>query len=693
MTQPATTTYVDDGSGWTGIYGGLVDAVLEYVPALTFPQSVRTYARMRHSPPIRKVLSAYTRPITRTPWAVDGEGCRPEVTRQLADDLGLPVKGQDAPPSGARRRGVDWSDHLRVAVGDLTFGFQPFEAQYDRTSGRARLVALAERMPQTIADIKLAADGSIAQVTQTATAGQKADPVIPASSLVWYVHDREGSNWTGTSLIRPAYGPWLLGDEMRRVLATSSRRFGMGVPTVEAPPNATPAQVAEAQRLASSIRVGDQSGAGLPAGFKYALAGLTGSVPDTLAFIKYLDHTIADACGTELFELGNTDSGSRALGDVFLETWLGRVQSIADTHAAQATRQIAVPYVDANWGENEPVPRIVVGDVAASSEITDESLQLLLASGAITADPALEEWIRKRRNLPTRSIPWVPPAVKVGTPHTEAPAEPVKAAAGDADPKARWRDLTPFEAAAGTRPDNLDEQHHAAAAAVLAAVVAAAAALVVAAVDAVRRALAGRSLTDLADITLERGVVVETLTGQLTVVWEAAAAEQVQEAARQGVTIDPAPVDTARVADLAELFGEMVTDRVEATARGEAARNWTPDDEQHVVDAVEEALHDLVELTPEEASAWDDIVTGAVQATTNSARLDTVTGSGDVPGDDYKLAASEVLDKNTCDPCRAIDGHVYDTILDAQLAYATGGYAGCKGRLRCRGILVTKWRD
>jgi hypothetical protein len=73
-------------------------------------------------------------------------------------------------------------------------------------------------------------------------------------------------------MITESYGPWLLKHEMWRVMAQSSRRFGMGVPTVSAPAGSPPADVTTAAMIASGYRAGDQSGIGLP-GF-YSLAAL-----------------------------------------------------------------------------------------------------------------------------------------------------------------------------------------------------------------------------------------------------------------------------------------------------------------------------------------------------------------------------------------------------------------------------------
>jgi hypothetical protein len=49
---------------------------------------------------------------------------------------------------------------------------------------------------------------------------------------------------------------------------------------------------------------------------------MTGSVPDAIAFVSYLDQQMSTMALAGLIDLGNTDNGSRALGDTFLDLFL-----------------------------------------------------------------------------------------------------------------------------------------------------------------------------------------------------------------------------------------------------------------------------------------------------------------------------------------------------------------------------------
>jgi hypothetical protein len=405
---------------------------LEHVPDLQPGLlAIQTYSQMRRDARLAAVLSGYALQIRRASWQVEPGDCRPEVVQLVADDMGLPVAGTDT-PGAARTRGVSWNDHLRSALLALTYGHMCFELLAEVVDGKARLVTLAERQPYTLEQIHSdPKTGELLGVTQDQPRRNDV-PQIKADRLAFYTHDRETS-WAGTSLLRPSYAPWFLKHELMRVHATSARRFGMGVPTVEwaVGSNPTPAQVSEAQRMASAARVGDQSGASLPPGASLVLRGLSGGVPDVLAYIKYLDQQMAGAALMPHIDLGTSETGSRAVASTFLDSWTLALGAIAEEIADVATRQIAARIVGWNWGDREQVPRVVVSGVGTQREVTAESLQALLASGALAADPGLEAWVRREYRLPERETPavGVPGATLPGT----NPAGPAATAQADLD--------------------------------------------------------------------------------------------------------------------------------------------------------------------------------------------------------------------------------------------------------------------
>jgi hypothetical protein len=676
-------------------YGLWLGEWLELIPDLIWPQSVQTYARMRHDPQLTAILAAYSLPIRRATWAVDPAGCRDEVVQLVADDLGLPILGTDATPGPARRRGVRWADHVRLALGSLTYGFAPFERRYEIRDGRARLVNLGERLPHTIGAINLRRDGTIASVQQDIA---PASAPIPADRLAWYVHEREGANWAGRSILRSSYGPWLLKHEVWRVHATSIRRFGMGVPSVTAPAGATPAQVAEAQRLASAMRVGDQSGAGMPEGYKLAITGMTGSVPDAMAFIHYLDQQMSRSCLAGLMDLGDTSNGSRALGQSFLDLFLLSLQAVADEIADTATSgQPGIPgivtqLVDYNWGENEPAPKVVAPDVGDRHEVTAEALDQLISCGAITPDAELEAYVRTSWKLPERTqtaLPAPPPAPQPEPapapqarrrPRARRARQPRAAAAEEGSAR---RQLTLDESTSGMDPaaiqqawqDELDQ--------LLADWEPIAETWRTELGEQVEQALEDGDLAALAAMSLDSAAAAALIAAAMVAMAETAAEQMAAEAESQGVTVEPPAVDEEELGAVATAIAVLLAVWLAGAAAREALRLAVPG---AVAAAVAAAV--VAFLAGLSDRFLRDQLGAALSQAQASGRFAVLR---DAP--EARYISTEVLDASTCKPCQDIDGIEFDDLAAAETNYGTGSYIHCEGGIRCRGTVIALFND
>ncbi|MFI6228619.1 hypothetical protein ACIBCR_15060 [Micromonospora echinospora] len=678
-------------------YGTLVNDVYEHVPDLVYPGSVEVYAQMRRDPQLSGALGGYTLQLRRAQWQLDGTGCRPEVTGFVADCLGLNVAGDDS-PSAFRRQGVSWSDHLRSALLCLVWGHYGFEIAAEIVDGRARLATLAERIPGTIAEIH--ADpktGAFLGVDQLVMRGDRS-PQIPADRMVWYCHDREGASWQGTSLLRAGYPAWLLKREMLRVNAISNRRWGAGVPVAEALPgtNPSPEQMTAAQRMVSAARAGDQAGMSVPPGFTAKIIGLSGSVPDTLGFIRFLNQEMSRSVLMQHMDLGTTESGSRALGQAFIDTWTLALESIGEAIADTATRQICARIVEWNWGVDEPVPRVVVSGVGSRREVTAESLQLLLGSGALSADPALEAWVRREYRLPERVEP--APAPSAGTPAPAASSTVPQPAASVPRPRGRSRrrqasgQLSLFNAVDPEPDPAAVQEAWEQAKADLLAQWPATAQPMVDDLAAQTEALAEDGDLGAFGTLAVAAVVVAAVGGVLSAAAAAlaagAVAQVVAEAAAQGVTLTiPADAGASRAEAAAQAAAGVIAAGY-ATGAGRAAlQHAGPNtDPAAVADKVREHLDGL--STSERGWVADNIG-AALSAAQNAGRMAALADADPKPAG---FRAVETNDTNTCRPCRDVDGTEYTTVIEAQADYPTAGYHACEGGLRCRGYLFPIWR-
>lgn len=394
-------------------WGEIVAETHETNPDLMWPASIDIFDRMRsEDSQVGSVLRAVTLPIMRTDWEIDPAGARAEVVQLVADDLGLPIKGQPFVAPLRTRGRFSWGEHLRLALLELVFGHSFFEQVYRAEGGRARLAKLAWRPPRTISDIKVAADGGLKSIVQYGTAGHS-EVVIPVDRLVVYVNEREGANWLGRSLLRTAYKNWLLKDRLLRIQALTAERNGLGIPTYESAPAPATASFEEAEawkkgeisaglKIAKEARAGDAAGVSMPAGAKFDLKGVTGKLPDTDAPIRYHDEQIARAVLAHFLNLG-TETGSWALGSTFANFFTDSLNAVAQ-HMADVTQQHVVEdLVDVNWGPAERAPRLVPGTIGAEHPATAEAIKQLIECGAIEVTPADETFIRALYGLPVKT--------------------------------------------------------------------------------------------------------------------------------------------------------------------------------------------------------------------------------------------------------------------------------------------------
>lgn len=379
------------------------DLTEEITPELMWPDSLLVFNRMRKTDAqVASVLRAVTSPIIRTQWRVDGAGCDDKVVRAVADNLGLPIVGDDEKPNEAKARlrgrgRFSWDEHLRLALLMLPFGHSYFEQVYypPGDDGLYRLRKLGPRLPSSIAEVKVAQDGGLMWIRQHSADGVNVGQKLAVNRLVAYVLDREGGNWLGTSILRSAYKHWLLKDRALKTWSISIDRNGVGVPIYTAGPNETSLEKGIA--LATSIRGGDNAGGGIPSGAKLELLGVNGRLPDIAEFVRYQDEAIARAALGHFLNLGSQGGGqvgSYNYGSVLEETFDLSLDVVAGVVASTASAHIVEDFVDLNWGPTEPAPQIVYDQIGTR----ETELDRIREQAGLSSDDALVAFLRSHND-------------------------------------------------------------------------------------------------------------------------------------------------------------------------------------------------------------------------------------------------------------------------------------------------------
>jgi hypothetical protein len=201
-----------------------------------------------------------------------------------------------------------------------------------------------------------------------------------------------------------------------------------------------------------------------------------------------------------------------------------------------------------------------------------------------------------------------------------------------------------------------------------------------------------------AGITLgpEQGVdqAAEVLAEAMTDLARRAGQSLQREAERQGVEIPewtlPEDAVTAAVGgrrlidSVARMTADLMATSVVQTAKRVVTGLFTRDAPADQIAAeVDQALAEAQEsmIRSQVGTAMSTAQTAGRQAVLEAAP----------PGEYY---ASEMLDKNTCAPCRAVDGEQFSSLEIAIKAYPVMGYKDCVGPRygnSCRGMIVARW--
>lgn len=178
----------------------------------------------------------------------------------------------------------------------------------------------------------------------------------------------------------------------------------------------------------------------------------------------------------------------------------------------------------------------------------------------------------------------------------------------------------------------------------------------------------------------------DLIAGRMREIAEEASEAARNEAIAQG--IEPPEFDVVELDDIIETRARAVAllmSRSLSEAAGRQALQRYGVNALSAADVAEEVRDHLEGLTDTYAV---DQLGGALTHAQNVARTSVFRVAGA-----QRVYASELLDVNTCDNCRPIDGRKYDSVSDAEADYPTGGYKDCLGGPRCRGTLVAVYDE
>ena len=392
---------VEIGSSGTEIFSG--DLQEEYLADLQGTRAADKFDKMRRSDPkIKMIVSAMKNPINAASWEISG------------------LEDQETPEGEAQRKliehilfydmGKTWDRFVREALSMIEFGYSLFEVTYKAEINHPKFGAyngiksLAFRSQRTIERWQIERSGKLSHVEQQANGDKQKNVNIPAEYLLHFAVEMEGDNFEGISILRPAYGPWLRKNEFLKLLAAGIEKYAIPIPILEVP--AGKEQSAEYRKAKESLRAYVSHRCNymtVPAGWKLSLTTNTFDADKIRSVINSENVEIVNAALANFLELGQSGSGSYALGNDLSDFFLGGLEYIADQITEVINNALIPKLVKLNF------PDGVVRCELRHSGIRDKAgkeladiVQLLVNVGVITPDDRLEESLRRRFSLPER---------------------------------------------------------------------------------------------------------------------------------------------------------------------------------------------------------------------------------------------------------------------------------------------------
>lgn len=678
-------------AGWST----LIDDI-EHAPQLQWPLNLPIYRQMRTDAQVDALYRGTTYPVRRFQYSIAPNGAPDKAVADLAEDLNLPIQGDDSAIVRRRKGRFSFKNHLKWSLEAMIWGHYYFEQVGKIENNQWRLKKLAPRPARIIESIDVDHDGGLKsiKVPSAGGGGQFASlATIDVDRLVAYVWDQEPGHWTGMSMFRSIYKNWLLKDRLIRIDLIKHDRAGAGMPLAEAPPGATGPQIEALDRMARSMRVDEEGGGAVPHGTDMRLMGITGTVPDTWDSIRGHNEEMANAWLSQVAKLGQTASGSRALGETLMPALHEFQDTIAGWFCDVFNEHVIEDWIDWNYGPDTLAPQLVY-DRPDDKSLAVADLATMVENGMVEVDDELETWLRQNFRMPSKGTPRTladpdedddepsPP----GSPTVEAKRRRsgrVKAAGESPTPslpdRSLRRDPYPHEIQAAvdwsqmeddflTMSEELREKLMEAQAIQL---------------DDLEGSIkaAGNDLDKLAAIETEP-LGIEDIEAVMKKAAEAGIESARAEAVAQGVASPDLPdVDEDAIAQRARAAAELLSRSLaEATSR-EAVRRAGSASPEALAAATKEYMLSLSGSHVAKQSR------GAVTRATNLGRLDFMAKNKPV-----SVYASELLDGATCEFCVAIDGTVWATVEEARDLYPSG-FIDCQGGENCRGTLVAIYSE
>lgn len=404
------------GRTGTFIFGGQMYA--EYQPKLQGSQKYRIYEEMRCSDAsISNALDMLKLPIQQAKWSMEPAREDEELGEEIAQFVKRVLLGDEGSDT--------WTYILQQALLMLDFGFCPLEKVWELRERPAALKGtkapdkvlwlkkLAPRMPYTVAEWIYEGgspeNGPLLGIRQRLPLGGM--PIIPIEKLVVFTNRKEGDNWEGRSILRSAYKDWFIKDRLEKIDAIGHEHMALGIPVfkieegfgIDLQSDEGKVLLERCEEIAANLHANEQNYVIETPGVTFRFEVPRATNRSLLDSIQLHNHSILANILAQFMDLGNTQTGSRAVAKEQHGPFVLGLLSVADNIASTMQRFVVKELVVSNYGERPGYPTVTYSGVA-DADMTPLAMMLkdLAMAGFVTPDDDLEAWLRETLGLPAK---------------------------------------------------------------------------------------------------------------------------------------------------------------------------------------------------------------------------------------------------------------------------------------------------
>lgn len=378
----------------------------EYNVDLSTPQrAVATYDRMRRGDAtVRASANNLFHALLAAEWRIDAakDDAQGEEIAQFVRSVLMP--GETYGYSGTS----SWYATLRNALPAALNGFSILEKiwAWRPRDGKQVYAALEARFPKTIVHWNLSKTGpstleSVTQSVQTRNGGlQEKD--IPAKYLIVTVFNREGDNYWGESVLRPAHFHWRMKQSILGWDGIQKERMG-GIFWVTSKEGTKPTstQIRNAKAVLQNFRIHEKQGLYFPHVFEFHALFPNGESAKFIESAEYHDRQIERTMMSQFQSIASGELGNKGIGDVQLDFMLLAYQGAAKLFEDSFGEQAIVDLVNTNYGEREFYPRLACENfLQMRPDRLAEVMKPLVEVGLVRVDRPIRVYFRKKFSLP-----------------------------------------------------------------------------------------------------------------------------------------------------------------------------------------------------------------------------------------------------------------------------------------------------